>query len=885
MPVGGGGSIVLGNANGGKELGRISGPLLSEDLRRNGVNLAFDNDKLYLNVVNKYVGFGTNTPTRTLTAPGTSRFARTNSALSDLIATTQAEIGNLTFNDTDKIQNFTNNNIVISPAAGDQLITFNGLGSTGYFAFLNNALTGTANSEINISPAGKTIVNSSVNIDGSLHAVGNITFDGNITLGNSDTDSITFAAEVNSDLIPQILTGTISGVSDQLITEDLNLLLTEDNQNLFTDSVATPYLYSLGSSLKNWNNVYSQNLNVVDLFSTTATAGTWTQNGLTITGNSVSAGTGTTNITISGTGKVNLHDKIYIKDNTVTHNNAVVPLEFGATGVGYVKFGGTRGTVIPKGTTLQRPAAAELGTIRYNSDVNYIEVYANVSNTQVVSLSTNSVTAIPGGDLLHTLNNPNAYSTSANDNFGYSVAASGNYVIVGAFLEDDAGGTSSGKAYIYNVTTGALVHTLTNPTSYGTSAGDRFGNSVAISDNYAIVGAYRERNSGSYNPALAGFGKAYIYNVTTGALLHTLDNPTPGSYEDYFGQSVAISGNYAIVGAHYESDVYIEAGKAYIFNVTTGALLFTLRNPNPYGTQYADYFGYSVAMSGNYAIVGAYQEDDAGGTDSGKAYIYNVTTGVRVHTLNNPTSYGTSAGDQFGNSVAISGNYAVVGAYLEDDASGTNSGKAYIYNVTTGVLVHTLTNPNAYSTSAGDLFGYSVAMSGDFAIVGAYGEDDAGGTESGKAYIYNVTTGVLVYTLNNPNAYSTSAGDLFGISVAISGNYAVVGAYLEDDASGTNSGKAYIYNPNTIFTTNTVGFNVGDFISSTSDLFAFASGTIITAVTTNTSITISTPLLNTLPAGSNLTSQRKWIPIIGTSPVLGVQDVNDIQDIWALILG
>ena len=831
MPVGGGGSIVLGNANGGKELGRISGPLLSEDLRRNGVNLAFDNDKLYLNVVNKYVGFGTNTPTRTLTAPGTSRFARTNSALSDLIATTQADIGNLTFNDTDKIQNFTNNNIVISPAAGDQIVTFNGLGSTGYFAFLNNSLTGTANSEINISPTGKTIVNSSVNIDGSLHAVGNITFDGNITLGNSDTDNITFAAEVNSDLIPQILTGTISGVSDQLITEDLNLLLTEDNQNLFTDSVATPYLYSLGSSLKNWNNVYSQNLNVVDLFSTTATAGTWTQNGLTITGNSVSAGTGTTNITISGTGKVNLHDKIYIKDNTITHNNAIVPLEMGATGIGYVKFGGTRGTVIPKGTTLQRPAAAELGTIRYNSDVNYIEVYANVSNTQVVSLSTNSVTAIPGGDLLHTLNNPNPYGTSANDNFGYSVAASGNYVIVGAFFEDDAGGTSSGKAYIYNVTTGVLVHTLNNPTSYGTSAGDRFGNSVAISDNYAIVGAYQERNSGPYNPATSGLGKAYIYNVTTGALLHTLDNPgagTSGGYEDYFGQSVSISGNYAIVGAHYESDVYIEAGKAHIFNVTTGALLFTLRNPNPYGTQYADYFGYSVAISGNYAIVGAYQEDDAGGTDSGKAYIYNVTTGVLVHTLNNPTSYGTSAGD---------------------------------------------------------LFGISVAMSSDFAIVGAYGEDDAGGTDSGKAYIFNVTTGALVHTLNNPTAYGTSANDYFGNSVAISGNYAVVGAYQEDDAGGTSSGKAYIYNPNTIFTTNTVGFNVGDFISSTSDLFAFASGTIITAVTTNTSITISTPLLNTLPAGSNLTSQRKWIPIIGTSPVLGVQDVNDIQDIWALILG
>ena len=883
MPVGGGGSIVLGNANGGKELGRISGPLLSEDLRRNGVNLAFDNDKLYLNVVNKYVGFGTNTPTRTLTAPGTSRFARTNSALSDLIATTQADIGNLTFNDTDKIQNFTNNNIVISPAAGDQVVTFNGLGSTGYFAFLNNALTGTANSEINISPTGKTIVNSSVNIDGSLHAVGNITFDGNITLGNSDTDSITFAAEVNSDLIPQILTGTISGVSDQLITEDLDLLLTEDDQNLFTDSVATPYLYSLGTDTKRWNNVYSQNLTVTDLFSTTATAGTWTQSGLTITGNSISAGTGTTNITISGTGKVNLHNKIYIKDNTVTHNNAIVPLEMGATGVGYVKFGGTRGTVIPKGTTLQRPAAAELGTIRYNSDVNYIEVYANVSNTQVVSLSTNSVTAVASEPLTlaQTLNNPNTYSTSVDDQFGYSVAVSGNYAIVGAYGEDQVGYNNTGKAYIYNVTTGALLHTLTNPDTYNTPADDNFGWSVAISGNYAIVGAYSEDASGF----TLSSGAAYIFNATTGALLHTLTNTNlyGTRHADLFGWSVAISGNYAIVGAIGEDSVnYNSTGSAYIFNVTTGALVHSLNNPVISG--YQDYFGWSVAISGNYAIVGTPQGELFDGANAvGKSYIYNVTTGALLHTLNRPNA---SPGDFFGSSVAVSGDYAVVGAWGEF-GGGYSSGKAYIYNVTTGALIRTLDNPNAYSTSDGDRFGFSVAVSGDYAVVSATREDQAG-SESGAVYIFNVTTGALLHTINNPSGFGPS--DQFGWSVAISGNYALVGvptAY--EPGTGVRVGKTYIYNniynPNIILTTNTVGFNVGDFISSTSDLFAFATGTIITAVVPNTSITISTPLLNTLPSGSNLTAQRKWIPIIGTSPVLGVQDVNDIQDIWALILG
>ena len=107
--------------------------------------------------------------------------------------------------------------------------------------------------------------------------------------------------------------------------------------------------------------------------------------------------------------------------------------------------------------------------------------------------------------------------------------------------------------------------------------------------------------------------------------------------------------------------------------------------------------------------------------------------------------------------------------------------------------IQTYNNPNAYSTSANDYFGFSVATDGNYAVVGAYNEDDAGGIDSGKAYIFDATTGSLLHTLHNPNAYGTSADDNFGISVAISGNRVVVGADGEDDAGGTNSGKAYVY--------------------------------------------------------------------------------------------
>ena len=391
-----------------------------------------------------------------------------------------------------------------------------------------------------------------------------------------------------------------------------------------------------------------------------------------------------------------------------------------------------------------------------------------------------------------TLDNPNAYGTIVNDNFGYSVAISGNYAIVGTYYEDEASRTDSGKAYIFDVTTGQLKWTLDNPNAYGSSAYDYFGWSVAISGNYAIVGARNEDDaSGGSNS-----GKAYIFDVTTGQLKWTLDNPNAygTSASDSFGWSVAIDGNYAIVSAYLEDDASgTDSGKAYIFDVTTGQLKWTLDNPNPYGSSETDQFGYSVAISGNYAIVGTYYEDEASRTDSGKAYIFDVTTGQLKWTLNNPNAYGSSGYDYFGYSVAISGNYVIVGAYLEDDVSGSNSGKAYIFDVTTGQLKWTLDNPNVYGTSAGDAFGWSVAIDGNYAIVGAYTEDDASGSNSGKAYIFDVTTGQLKMMLDNPNAYGTSVSDSFGYSVAISGNYAIVGAQLEDEASGTNSGKAYIF--------------------------------------------------------------------------------------------
>ena len=176
------------------------------------------------------------------------------------------------------------------------------------------------------------------------------------------------------------------------------------------------------------------------------------------------------------------------------------------------------------------------------------------------------------------------------------------------------------------MTTGALVSTLNNPNANGdagySSAGDQFATSVSISGNYAIVGALGEDIGGTDS------GTAYVYNTTNGlwtdtSLLHTLFNPAPSNYDE-FGDDVSISGNYAIVSAPFDSTVGSVSGTVYIFDVTTGTLLKTINDPNDFGTATYDRFGWSVGISGNYVIVGAMSEDDAGDNDSGKAYIFKA---------------------------------------------------------------------------------------------------------------------------------------------------------------------------------------------------------------------------------------------------------------------
>jgi len=367
---------------------------------------------------------------------------------------------------------------------------------------------------------------------------------------------------------------------------------------------------------------------------------------------------------------------------------------------------------------------------------------------------------------------------AAYDYFGRAVSISGDYVIVGAYL-DDNNGTNSGSAYIFKREGSSWIQQVKLTAEDG-AAYDYFGYAVSISGDYAIVGAYGDDDKGGSS------GSAYIFKREGSSWTQqeklTADD---GAASDYFGWSVSISGDYAIVGAYLDDDNGTNSGSAYIFK-REGSLWLQQAKLTAGDAAAYDYFGLSVSISGDYAIVGAYGDDD-NATNSGSAYIFKRewSTWIRQAKL---TAGDGAAYDYFGYSVCISGDYAVVGAYGDDDKGG-NSGSAYIFKREGSSWTEQL-KLTASDGTASDYFGLSVSISGDYAIVGAYGDDDKGGN-SGSAYLFK-REGSIWLQQEKLTGGDGAANDYFGMSVAISADYAMVGAHGDDD-KGSVSGSVYIY--------------------------------------------------------------------------------------------
>jgi hypothetical protein len=275
------------------------------------------------------------------------------------------------------------------------------------------------------------------------------------------------------------------------------------------------------------------------------------------------------------------------------------------------------------------------------------------------------------------------------------------------------------------------------------AANDWFGCSVAISGDNIVVGA---RGYDAYNS-----GSAYVYSWNGSGYDEYMLTASDMSAYDLFGNSVAIDGDNIVVGANDAVYVYRPGRDSYDEYKLTAS-----------DGEGGDNFGCSVATDGDNIVVGANYDDD-NGLNSGSVYVYRWDEGsydeVKL------TASDGALNDYFGYSTAIDGDNVVVGAYY--DGEGNFSGSAYVYhwNGASYDEIKLTASDSAY----GDNFGFSVAIDGDNIVIGANKDDN-----KGSVYVYHWNGGS--YDEMKLTASDGEDGDNFGRSVAISGDNIVVGA-------------------------------------------------------------------------------------------------------------
>ena len=318
---------------------------------------------------------------------------------------------------------------------------------------------------------------------------------------------------------------------------------------------------------------------------------------------------------------------------------------------------------------------------------------------------------------------------SHNADFGWSLGISGDRAIVGAFTHAELP-YITGAAYFFERVDGAwteMAHFL------GDSAQESgFGASVAISGDYAVVGAALPPP-----PTFAGPGRAFVYRRDSASGSWTRDTILTASDQiDFieFGTSVAIDGGVLVVGAErgVKANTII-GGAAYVFR-RSGTTWTEEAKLTASDAAYHDFFGASIAVSGNRLLVGAHEQDDEGDA-AGATYVFtrNTTTGLWSESQILTPEH-SNAGDNFGRAVAIDGGRALIGAWLADGDEST-TGAAYVYRMVGSwfELADTLFRLDG---EYGDGYGVSVALSGNCGVVGAVNDDISDVPNVGSAFHY-----------------------------------------------------------------------------------------------------------------------------------------------------
>ncbi|HQR35805.1 MAG TPA: hypothetical protein PLK30_23985, partial [Blastocatellia bacterium] len=366
------------------------------------------------------------------------------------------------------------------------------------------------------------------------------------------------------------------------------------------------------------------------------------------------------------------------------------------------------------------------------------------------------------------------------DLFGYAVALDGNTALIGAPY-DEVTHTDQGSVYVF-VRSGTNWTLQQKLFANDGQPGDKFGSAVAISGDTALIGA-PESDAGTDTE----IGSAYVFvrNGTTWTFEQKL-GASGGFAGALFGAAVALDGNTALVGAYQQTITpsFFTTGAAYVFvrNGTTWTLQQRLLSND---VTDGDRFGVSVALDGDTALIGA---PNVTITASGQGAAYIFTRSGTVWTQQprlNLDSAQARGGDQFGNAVALSGELAAIGIHLR--GSNDSGAVALARRGATGwALVQLVEAPNSVT---GAHFGESLAMDGGLMIVGASLGLNAAGVDQRTAYLFSASQGVFIRQLG---VEVGNADDRFGYAVAVKGDTVLVGAYRAD-AAATDQGAAYAF--------------------------------------------------------------------------------------------
>lgn len=400
--------------------------------------------------------------------------------------------------------------------------------------------------------------------------------------------------------------------------------------------------------------------------------------------------------------------------------------------------------------------------------------------------------------------------SSYNGRFGMSFDVDYDHLYVGAH--------QANHVRTYDASSLSYQGQLDNPNINTSSSSDDFGSLVRCNNadggSYCTqvhVGARYEDfadDQGGYTGRDAGV--IYIFddgNGNASYMTREYDWRAPSDdldynkrYDEYFGIALAVSSNKIVVGAPLQDFIgtAIEGngGGAYVHSLETGALLANLQNPNIYGSRVSDYFGACVEISDDYIAVSAPREDVGNVTDSGVVYVYDASTYQLLHQIYNPNNYNTGVSDYFGGSsgwdtssqtMAISGNYLIVGAPFED-STNSSTGAAYVFNLTNGQLIRSHTHP----TSANSYFGWSVCANDTYYYIASKNGEENYAQYYGGVTCYDLATGTEQWVAGQ----TAESSDEFGCSIACTNDNVVVG-HRNSDWVGTNQGRIWVFNAET----------------------------------------------------------------------------------------